>query len=302
LRDVLEFIGHGNEQIRSVVFVGSDLRLDDDGWGSIARIAGSVDSRSIYFSNFAQPFYFYISSGQMTVAQSLKTLSERRAALGLAVEINTDLCRAYQDAGLVLPPFTILRDVYHVPIFSTMRRCADKFALEFTGITPDQSEAFKNDEDIFHELQNFIGKALEGHETARVLCTLSGGADSAALLSVVRLVAQPSRIRTLTCRMPGFEGELDRAKRISERCGVENQVYYPDTIDAEGVLDKYTDQFRNLVYDPVVPVLASMFQSYAEHLQADGEKTFVIEGQGADTVLTGLPHNAARRRRRLFGC
>ncbi len=296
-------LGRSDQSIDRITFLDARGLGVDGGWECLAALMDSTSPETIHFADVRHPLYFYVTDGCMTIATSLKTLSIRRHESGLPVEVDQELRSAYRDAGLVLPPLTILRDIFQVPLYSTFHRRSTGYVLEFTGIARGAAP-FQDDDAVFRDLRRELTEAVKGHDEARVVCTLSGGADSATLLSVVCSVVAPARIRTLTCRMPGFDGEVDRARRISDRCGVENLVYEPEGVDAAAVADEYVARFGNLVYDPVVPVLTSMLRTFDGDIPS-GRPVLIVEGQGADTVLAGLPHNAAlalysRRAARMF--
>ena len=286
--DILKLVG---ADVARVSCLAADGGLVAEGWAALALEAGVRSQESIPFLDCLHPHFFFVEGREMVVSRSVSALLALRRARGLPNEFDCDGLSAYRDTGLVLPPLTIVRNVFQIPALSELAKKEAGYVLRYRGLGGEAVQPFRSTEDLFDELRRAVERGLGSENYAGIICTVSGGADSAALLSTICEVVEPGRVRALTCRMPGFEGEIERARKVVARCGVEIQVYPADDVHPEAIIDAFVQSHANLVLDPVVPVITAMFKSCIGDRPADA-RVIVVEGQGADTVLTGLPHNA----------
>lgn len=286
--DVLELIG---AKVTKVSCLTADGGLEPEGTAALAFEAGVLPQERIPFTDFLRPHFFFVEEREMVISRSLPALLALRKARGLVNQYDCECLSAYHDAGLVLPPLTIVRDLFQVPALSELAQEGKGYTLKYRGLGGVDALPFSSTDDLFAELRQAVVRGLPSGEDAKILCTVSGGADSAVLLSIVCEVVEPGQVSGLTCRMPGFDGEVDRARKVGASCGIEIQVYSADNVLPEEIIDQYIQTHANLVFDPVVPVITSMFRTCIGD-RPSGAGVVVIEGQGADTVLTGLPHNA----------
>jgi hypothetical protein len=243
---------------------------------------------------FLMPLFFFIEGTQMVVSTSLKRLLDERKRRALSVEMDCSLLQSYHDSGLILPPFTYVRDVYRFPYLSELRVHEGALVLGQTGVDPGSAQPFQSIDEFYDCLRKTARAQIEAAGADHVICTVSGGSDSAVLLAESVSEFSSEAFSGIVCRMPSLEGEVDRAQEIGRRCGVRVSVFEPDAVDPERVVDEYADRYMDLVFDPVVPVITEMLRTAAS--QVDGrQKVALLEGQGADTALIGLPHNSVIR-------
>ena len=140
--------------------------------------------------------------------------------------------------------------------------------------------------DLAGEITSFFLSSL-GAAKGKIAITFSGGADSAVLLGALREAVGPERIVALTQSMTGFDGELERAREICEELGVEICVVEGE-VKADAVLRSFIKRTMEPVCDEVVPVLHNLV---SEGTRIAGPFEFIVDGQGADSLLMGLPHN-----------
>jgi asparagine synthetase B (glutamine-hydrolysing) len=287
--DVLKLIG---EEVVSVSYLAPDGQLALSGIDALSQESRERCFEGVPFLDFLRPHFFFVEEGVMVIARSLPALLALRRERGFNNEFDGDGLHAYKDAGLVLPPWTIVRNVYQVPALSELLLENARYSLKYRGLGVPERRPFSSADDMFDELKQVVARGLNSSQAARVVCTVSGGADSAALLGIVCEVVDPGRVCALTCQMPDLEGEVDRARKIADRFGVGFQIFSAAHIHPEEIIDEFVRTHANLVFDPVVPVITTMFERCIGDQLAGGH-AIVVEGQGADTVSAGLPHNVA---------
>jgi asparagine synthetase B (glutamine-hydrolysing) len=237
--------------------------------------------REVYFTQIDDSLY---------LASSLIKILKLRREQNQLVEICDDLSHCYMHSGLIIPPFTIYSDIYKMPVFSKFINSNGVFQLEF-DVSYLNAKPFVDDESIFASLSEILAKNLAAQSNDRVVCTLSGGADSAVLISLLTSVFPAESIDALCCEMPNLNAELVKARRISKVLDVNFISYCPTGIDPKPLIDRYARDYGNLLFDPVVPVISSMLEDYRNrHTSSENEHVSLFEGQGADTVMFGLPH------------
>lgn len=231
--------------------------------------------------------FFTCFNDSIYLSSSLKGAIEFREKQGEANIICEQLAECYLDSGLIIPPFTIFKGIYKMPAFSNFAESDNSFDLDFDTSFLDATP-FLDEDDVFVHLEQILSRDLERGKLDKIVCTLSGGADSAVLLSLLISVASHDKIDSLCCKMPGLDGEHQKAARIAAHCEVKFHSYSPDDVNPKSVIERYIMNYRNLVFDSVVPVISEMMEKYREGKQ--GQAIGLVEGQGADTVLYGLPH------------
>lgn len=231
--------------------------------------------------------FFTCINNNIYLSSTLNGVVQFRKKQGEVNIICEQLAECYLDSGLVIPPFTIFNGIYKMPAFSKFVGTENSFVLDFDSAFLEASP-FLNEDDVFDHLKQILRKDLGKEKLDKVVCTLSGGADSAVLLSLLISEVYLDRIDALCCKMPGLEEEHQKAKKIATHCKVKFTTYSPEAVNPQGIITRYVENYQNLVFDPVVPVITEMMEEYREGTQGQG--IFLVEGQGADTVLYGLPH------------
>jgi len=287
--DILRSIG---VTARSVTYVTENgTTNEDDGLVFLKQQGVTTTGSIIVFDNHLNTYYFSPIDDRLIISQSLSVILNYRVAHDHDNYIDSNMLNAYKDSGLVLPPYTIYQSVYQIPVYSQLSVSNENVSLVYRGIDVEGVEPFRGSDDLFNELQSSIKCGLPS-DYKDIYCTISGGADSAALLSVLQSMFDSDVIKGICCRMPGMASEVGRAKKVGSQFGVFVEEFIPDRIEADKAVKKYVASFSNVMFDPVVPVITAMFNECIGD-RSKGGKVVVFEGQGADTVLVGLPHNTA---------
>ena len=231
--------------------------------------------------------FFTCINNNIYLSSTLKGVVQFRKKQGEVNIICEQLAECYLDSGLIIPPFTIFKAIYKMPAFSKFVRSDNSFDLDFDTSFLDATP-FLDEDDVFDHLKKILSRDLEKEKLDKIVCTLSGGADSAVLLSLLISAVSHDKIDTLCCKMPGLDGEHQKAEKIAAHCKVKFTTYSPEAVNPKGMIKRYVENYQNLIFDPVVPVISEMMEKYREGTQ--GQAICLVEGQGADTVLYGLPH------------
>ena len=195
---------------------------------------------------------------------------------------NFEICRKsinfYQSTGLIIPPNTVFKGIYSVPPGFKFCEESQDFILE-KKIKPNS----KGD-GIIDYLGKFIG---DNYTYKQVNLLFSGGADSSLLLYLMRKYQPELKIKSIFFNSGNLKDDFKRAKKLSNILDSELNVVVPRKEDSRVVrkfIIEKTYNFKELIYEPILFTVDSIFKNIP-----DGD--IVIDGQGADTVLGGLPHH-----------
>jgi len=246
------------------------------------------------FSDLAEQWFFCVDEELLVISQSIKSIVEFRSAKGVAVAFAPASLQAYMDAGFVPAPYTVFAGIYQVPVYSRLQQGSDGVEL-FLECGPETAgvEPFRDRGSVFAHVNDALSRDERLRSGFEIVCTISGGVDSAVLLSELSRAVGSSRIKAMCCRMPGFDNEVTRAGRVAEAFGVPLHVFEPKNLAAGETVKRFVVEQGGPVFDPVVPVISAMLAEHQERSPHPNEPVILVEGQGADTALIGLPHNMA---------
>lgn len=197
-------------------------------------------------------------------------------------EIWDDACEIHSVSGITFTPWTVYNRLFTIsPGF--WYQCSESHF----GIYPDWIPVSDNRydrESFVNTLVKAIDDSTQGHQ--ELIYTLSGGLDSALVMHLAVQKLKKGGI-TLTAAMDGFDEELPKAKRFSNAVNLENFVYKAeDKKIYQPVISDYTLETLLPASDPVLPIVFEMIRSLNNK-----SPSCILEGQGADSVCFGLPHN-----------
>lgn len=139
-----------------------------------------------------------------------------------------------------------------------------------------------------------VGRAMGTRKVATVL--LSGGADSVFLVSVLQERLPGVRVSAIAARTKSNAGEINTARQLCAKHGIEIKVVTPAEADLQQLLDEFVDAFGRLPRDVAQPLHNLIVrQAYRECADA-----LVVDGQYADTLLFANPQNTYVALWRLF--
>lgn len=233
-----------------------------------------------YFVSLADRYFITVSDGCVFLSKNLKLLAEN-----LNLEIDGDAISFYKDFGFIYSPFTQYKSVFlcspylHFEINNNLL-VSNNFYFDF-------SSHVNNPPPLKDSLENyFVGYANNKlNVTKNIGVLVSGGIDSSVLLACGNKFLLLDR--AYMCKMSSLVNEESRASRQCNELSLDF-----DLIDLDKNLDDSADKFLaesgELISDPIAPVFIDIF----EHISSLNKKdTHLIDGQGADSLFNGLPHD-----------
>ena len=147
--DVFELIG---AMVARVSYLAADGGLEPDGFAALASEAGVRPQARIPFTDILRPHFFFVEDREMVISRSLPTLLALRRARSLVNEFDCECLSAYRDAGLVLPPLTIVRDLFQVPALSELAQEGTGYTLKYCGLGGEDALPFSSTDDHGHRV------------------------------------------------------------------------------------------------------------------------------------------------------
>lgn len=229
--------------------------------------------------------FLTIDGGRIIVSDRLSLLIEM---LPEKPEVNKNAIDFYRKFGFILPPYSQYEGVFM--------------------LTPYREFKFKNGEFTFRNEYPCFGEEVDFSDSLSTYFDLknqlsfdilvSGGIDSSALLG---FLTENQKISTAyMCQMSSFSEESDKAKRMCASKGVDFELLNFD-IDMSNVAKQFLSETGELISDPISIVTMKLFESVSGN--NDGKGVSIVDGQGADSLLSGLPLNKIlyhRKRLSLF--
>jgi len=252
-----------------------------------------VNGYSRYLS-LSDKIYIYFKHGDIYFSKKIKSFID----INLPHErilLNDDALAAYLGAGFIAPPFTLFENIYIIPSYSLIS--INDSLLTIKNYYPDDYDSLKytgfaDIKDFESFLQEIIIEELGViDEKINIICTLSGGADSSLILKILSNIVPKDKITSITCVMTGLESEAKKAEDISRLLRITNRQYKYTKNDSGKILTEFISKYNTPVYDPICPIYTSMIESLNDDIDFSEKTNIIVEGQCADSVLLGLPHN-----------
>tara|TARA_B100001989_G_scaffold3713_1_gene2515 strand:+ start:64827 stop:66218 length:1392 start_codon:yes stop_codon:yes gene_type:complete len=202
--------------------------------------------------------------------------SHEKLAIYGDYEISNKSINFYQSSGLIIPPNTIFKEIYIVPV-------GFKFSYENQDFILEKKINCKGEGII-----DSLGKLIDdNYKYKDVNLLFSGGADSSLLLYLMRKHKPKLKIKSIFFNSGNLKDDFKRAKKLAFILDSELYEVVPRKEDPKVVkkfIIKQTYNLKELIYEPILFTIDSIFREIP-----DG--SIVFDGQGADTVLGGLPHH-----------
>ena len=157
--------------------------------------------------------------------------------------------------------------------------------LNFKVLYPvDSKVSFGNDKEFETELENDLFQILnevDEHKSYAVL--FSGGVDSSVLLTLANELGKVKS--AINCFMPSMSNETSKAFQMCSSKGIEMQKIIIDT-DLTAIAESFVEEFSEPVSDSISMVIPEILD------KSDiSPGQLVLDGQGADSLFSGLPHD-----------
>ncbi|MDC3155311.1 asparagine synthase-related protein, partial [Pelagibacteraceae bacterium] len=181
--------------------------------------------------------------------------------------------------GFIPPPYTIFENIFCIPLYSGIN--IKKNVLNLKKFYPKKSSPFKNQDDF----ENYFSDKILAYPDHKLFLLFSGGSDS--LFLFYNLLKKKSiSIKNIIVKMKGIEKEYDDAIKISNYYNVKTINFKNFNSDLKDNIDKFLEYLYEPIQDPIVPVYMKLVSS-----STDENHKIYFDGQGADSLMMGLPHN-----------
>lgn len=195
------------------------------------------------------------------------------------IAIDQKIIENYKKNKLIFPPYTIFKNIFCIPYFNGIQTFGNVF--EIRQFFPKKTLPFKRQLDFERYLENYILSQTEKN----IYLLFSGGADS--LFIFYNLLKKTKNLkRNIIVKMKGMEKDYFYAKKISD-------YYNINSISLENFsseINHYVNFFLEESYEPLQDPIAPIYLNIIEKNSNYGDELF-FDGQGADSLLMGLPHN-----------
>lgn len=238
-----------------------------------------TDDGYYFATDMRSRWFAYESKQGLTLADGIAELRDAGARLarsGIASEF-------YAHHGFVAPPYTIYEGVLRLAPYVGFKVAADGH-VQLSTCYPAPCEPTPID--LAAVLVGQLRKRFSA-SSGRVGVAFSGGVDSAILLGALVEAIGSARVVAITREMTGYAKEAQRASRMCQALGVQMHLIKGDLEPTQSI-ERFMALTLEPVYDEAVPVVAHMVE---EAQRMYGPLEAIVDGQGADSLFMGLPHN-----------
>lgn len=243
------------------------------------QIDNNFDINSLYTElKIYEPLFIYNNKGDLYFSKNCKNFFDK----GLSENIVYKNLDSYGQNGLFATNETIYKNIIFTSSKFKVEVIEDQLSIRL--LFPNSYNPFKSsmdfNNDFFHVLKRLS-------DTDKIYLLFSGGADS--LFLFFHLLELKKKFTCLTVKMNGFEKDFIFSKKICEYYNIEFiELKFEDNIISENI-DEILTKTKEPISDEIAPVYYEILKNYSQLNK--NKKTVFIDGQGADTVLLGLPHH-----------
>lgn len=196
------------------------------------------------------------------------------------------------ELGYVIPPYTMFEKVWRLFPHSNLKisKIEDRYMFSLRSIKWNLKRSEEKSYDgTIKEFEKILKENLKFkmNKGRKNIFTLSGGVDSCLLLKLAKEELDKNKDKSITTISPGQTKEMERSKALSEECGIDHEIFHSNKKKLFEISQLYNKTYCEPIYDLMAPVEYVMIKSLK------GENFNIIEGQAADSIFLGLPHNQA---------
>lgn len=217
-------------------------------------------------------FFFKMINHKLFISDSLKSLSEI-----CKLEVSDDVQLFYRKYGFVYPPFTIYESTFMASPY---------IDFEFkNGKVTFSSRCIENKIEESSDLESLLSEYFIPFKKNTLNILVSGGIDSSALLGILN---SSGKLReSFMCNMSSLPSEGVLAEKLTKSIHTPFSLFNLDK-DLTHRADELLLDKGELISDSISLVFPELFDSIAK---PEGEGFYLVDGQGADSLLNGLPLN-----------
>jgi asparagine synthetase B (glutamine-hydrolysing) len=239
----------------------------------------SIDKNCIFHNKIELKLFYTYNSDGIVLGESLQDLVEVKKTT-----ISKDSTDFYNRFGFIYPPYTVYEDIFVLTPYMRVSVNLPSVERLLNYPTVDQSFSLK---DV--EVSDLIKKHIQieiAKSAANKLILFSGGIDSSVILGIVN--EQEDNVEALTCHMPSFSSETTKSKSMCSEIQIPHEV-----IHIKNDLSQYAIEFLEQTLEPISDKISPVFGAILDSISPNkAKKSFtIIDGQGADSLFCGLPHD-----------
>lgn len=275
---------------------GNHSLVDDDGF-KVGRL--KIDGSTFEVTSLNQRLYTSYQDGAIYVSESLEKILLHKYG---KVELLEGAKVFYQRFGFIYPPFTIYKDIYLMVPCIRFYVCEDRLMFESSRYQTihDESVDFtqENLEDSLVELlESYIDRSIDKVDSNTLSVLFSGGIDSAVLLGLFR--DNKDFHAAFTCNMPTLKTEITKSVKMCEAFSLPHHIINIPS-DLNESAREFVDKYYEPIQDNIAPVFIYLLKEIDAILSSNANNDkevnhYLLDGQGADSLLSGLPHDKVYR-------
>lgn len=223
--------------------------------------------------------YLTVQDGNVVISSSLSVLINK-----YKFTHDVEAEKFYKKYGFILSPYTYYTGLFSVTAGKKIKIIGESVTSE--NVWPEN----KPGESVTEVLYEFFSR----YEDKNLDILVSGGIDSSALLGFMN-----DKFSVGSCymvKMSSLPGEGDLANSLCSKIGKPLHLVDLDR-DLSSVAKNIISKTGELIYDPISVPLSALFDVVGNK----AECTYLVDGQGADSLLNGLPANKLFVIRRKLG-
>ncbi|WP_047394918.1 asparagine synthase-related protein [Cetobacterium sp. ZOR0034] len=272
------------EQLKSI-FLVEENRIQKIENNFIKKIFKTLKEDEIidYFDSY---YYFYYENNELFFSKNLKFFKNNN------FNLKEDDSSKYMmlELGYIIPPYTLFKNTYRIFPNSKLKvkKNKDGLTFEIESLHWDlKNKTILNYDEVLIKFKEILNENLKKIlKNKDVMFTLSGGADSSLILKLSKEYLKKDDF-VVTVESPGQKEELERSKNICKELSINQIVINSDIEDYDRIRIEYIEKYLEPIFDPIAPL------EYKIAKQNGDINRVIIEGQAADSLYMGLPHNLA---------
>lgn len=225
--------------------------------------------------NLRTKIFIRVIGKKIFLSNSLKQLQNSKNGSN---EFNNEAILNYKICGFIPSPYTIFKDTFSLQYYSGIK--IEKNYLVIEKFYPKKSKPFNNQ----NEFESYFENNIFVKNSKNMFLFFSGGADS--LFIFYNLFKKTKNFKNIIVKMNGMEKEFEFAKKISEHYNIETLLYNDFDNDIEKNIISFIEDEIDLIQDPIVPIYKELVLQNTLY-----KNEMFFDGQGADSLFMGLPHN-----------
>jgi asparagine synthetase B (glutamine-hydrolysing) len=232
----------------------------------------------VFVKSITTRLFIYTVDSKLYLADSLKFI-----ITNCKLTVSNDAVDFYEKFNFIYPPFTQYNNVYLMAPFLKFKLENKVLSFSNLDLQKKTSDNAVNELDIENEIKSDLGKLLN-QENYSIL--VSGGIDSSVLLG---WGSHNSVINSAyMCNMSSIPNESQVAQKQCDSKSI-NLTLFDLDMDLTHRAEQFINETGELISDPISIVFPELFERLNN--QENSRLTYLIDGQGADSLFNGLPHN-----------